>query len=73
MTSVDYSSEVSLRKALLDACIKAKKCLNVQQLWEASQELLLAKDALMQQQKAERELEVKEAEKMVCVCGPEVE
>jgi hypothetical protein len=63
--ATDYAAEIPFRKALLDASIKAKKCLNVQQLWDASTELLAAKDAMFEAQRAEQMKEIEDADRIV--------
>lgn len=61
------ADEVSARKALVEACIKAKKCTNATELRSVVPELIRCKEALQAVQKAEREKELAELAKLVSV------
>jgi hypothetical protein len=59
------SDEAAARKALVEACIKAKKCMNTVDLRGVLPELLGARDALREIQKGDREKELQALAKLV--------
>jgi ATP-dependent protease HslVU (ClpYQ) ATPase subunit len=61
----EMADEKELRKSLLEACVQAKRAVNVRQLWEGSLLVLKAKAALVEGQLDDRAIEIKIAETLV--------